>query len=231
MAVRKVPVTLRLPSVIHFKPLKPTYNMKFFFSLVAALCCFAACTPQSQTPAPAEAATQGDAPTYMEIVRDRYTCRAFDSVQITQEQLDLILEAGRVAPTSMNLQEQRIYVCQSPEVLAKIDSLTPCRYGAPTCIVVAWDKNNVFTYPGGRYNSGTEDAAIVATHMMLAAQSVGVNSCWVNYFDPDLMARSLALPANEQILMILDLGYAAPNAGPNQKHFERKPIEETVRYL
>lgn len=44
-----------------------------------------------------------------------------------------------------------------------IDRNTPCRYGAPTCLVVAFNKNNVFTYPGGKRDSGVEDACIVAT--------------------------------------------------------------------
>lgn len=60
-------------------------------------------------------------------------------------------------------------VVQSAEGLAKIDKLTPCRYGAPTVLVVAFNKDSVFTYPGGKHSSGAEDAAIVATHLMLAA--------------------------------------------------------------
>ena len=63
------------------------------------------------------------------------------------EKINAILEAGRLAPTARNLQEQRIYVIKSVEVLAKIDELTPCRYNAPTVIAVAYDKDNVFTYP------------------------------------------------------------------------------------
>lgn len=39
-------------------------------------------------------------------------------------------------------------VVQSAEGLAKIDKLTPCRYGAPTVLVVAFNKDSVFTYPG-----------------------------------------------------------------------------------
>ena len=61
---------------------------------------------------------------------------------------------------------------QSTEGLAKVDTLTPCRYGAPTMLIVAFDKNNVFTYPGQKYDSGIEDASIVTTHMMLCAKSV-----------------------------------------------------------
>lgn len=82
--------------------------------------------------------------------------------------INAILEAGPLAPTAKNLQGQRIYVVQSAEGLAKIDALTPCRYGAPTVLVVAYDKNSVFVFPGGKANSGEEDASIVATHMMLA---------------------------------------------------------------
>lgn len=169
---------------------------------------------------------------YTELTTARYSCKKFDSdKQISKSQLDAILEAGRVAPTAKNLQEQRIYVMQSPEALAKIDGVTPCRYGAPVCIVVAFDKNNVFTYPGDKRDSGIEDATIVATHMLLAAKNAGVDSCWVNFFDPELLHKSLGLPANEEILMILDLGFAAPGACPLPNHADRKPINETVKYL
>ena len=142
-----------------------------------------------------------------------------------------ILEAGRLAPTAKNLQEQHIYVVQSPEGLAKIDAASPCRYGAPTVLVVAYDKNNVFTYPGEKQNSGAEDAAIIATHMILAAADEGVNSCWLNFFDPEKLAESLGLPENEEILMLMDLGYAAEGAGPLANHSSRKDLSETVSYL
>lgn len=168
---------------------------------------------------------------FMDIVRSRYSCRDFDSTQVKQEHLDTILEAGRLAPTAKNLQEQHIYVCQSQESLAKIDSISPCRYGAPTCLVVTWDATNVFTYPGNQQNSGAEDATIVATHMMLAAKSVGVESCWVNYFDPDAMRNALNISKNEVVLMILPIGYAGKQAAPSQSHTSRKPLEETVTYL
>ena len=108
---------------------------------------------------------------YKELIRARYSCKAYDSGrQLSPETLAEILEAGRMAPTAKNLQEQHIYVCQSTEALAKIDACTPCRYGAPTVLVVAFDRNNVYTYPDGKRESGIEDAAIVATHLMLGAK-------------------------------------------------------------
>lgn len=155
----------------------------------------------------------------------------YDEKQISAEQLDAVLQAGRLAPTAKNLQGQRIYVVQSAEGLAKIDELTPCRYGAPTVLVVAFDKNSVFVYPGEEANSGVEDASIVATHMMLAATNTGVDSCWLNFFDPAAVAKAFNLPENEQVLMLLDLGFAAEGFAPLPNHTSRKPLEETVKYL
>ncbi len=168
---------------------------------------------------------------FTDVIRNRYSCKKFDGRPVAKEQLDAILEAGRLAPTAKNLQEQHIYVVQSAEGLAKVDELTPCRYGAATVLVVAFDADNVYTYPGGKRDSGVEDAAIVATHMLLAAKSVGVESCWLNRLDPDLTAQAFGLPANEKVLMMMDLGYAAEGAGPLPPHSARKALDETVSYL
>lgn len=168
---------------------------------------------------------------FSEVAKNRYSCKKFDGRPVEEEKLKAILEAGRVAPTAKNLQEQHIYVVQSAEGLTRIDEATPCRYGASTVLVVAFDKDNVFVYPGGKRDSGVEDASIVATHMILAAENEGVDSCWINFFDPDELAKKLGLPANEEILMILDLGYAAEGAGPLPTHSRRKELSETVSYL
>ena len=168
---------------------------------------------------------------FNEVLKKRYSCKKYSGKQVETEKVNAILEAGRLAPTAKNLQEQRIYVIQSDEKLALIDQFTPCRYGAPTVIVVAYDKTNVFTYPGNNYDSGAEDATIVATHMILAAANEGVDSCWLNYFDPDKLAEALGLPDNEVILMAMDIGYAAEGAGPLPNHESRKPLTETVSFI
>ena len=168
---------------------------------------------------------------FSEVVKNRYSCKKFSNKQVTKEALDSILEAGRLAPTAKNLQEQKIYVIQSEASIAKIDKITPCRYGAPTVLAVAYDKNNVFTYPGEKLNSGLEDATIVATSMMLAATNAGVDSCWLNYFNPEVAHKELELPENEEIIMLLDLGYAAEDTKPLANHFSRKDLKETVVYL
>lgn len=168
---------------------------------------------------------------FKEVIANRYSCKKYSGRMPEAEKITAILEAGRLAPTAKNLQEQHIYVLQSEESLKKLDSVTPCRYGAPVVLVVAFDKNNVFTYPGEKRDSGVEDATIVATHMILAAANEGIDSCWINFFDPDKLAQALALPENEEVLMVMDLGYAAEGAGPLPNHSSRKPLSETVSYI
>lgn len=167
---------------------------------------------------------------FKEVIENRYSCKNFKTEQIEKEKLNEILNAGKVAPTAKNFQEQKIYVIQSKEYLEKIDACTPCRYHAPTVLVVAYDKNNVFTYPGNKRDSGVEDATIVATHMMLAAYNAGIDSCWINFFNPAEMAQALNLPENEEIVMILDLGYGIQKE-PLENHHLKKELSETVRYL
>lgn len=168
---------------------------------------------------------------FKEVIRNRFSCRKYSSKEIEREKLDTVLKAGRLAPTAKNLQEQHIYVVQSEEALAKIDKVTPCRYGAPTVLIVAFDKNNVFTYPGEKRDSGVEDATIVATHMILAAADEGLGSCWINFFEPEKMAVELGLPENEEVLMMLDLGYAADGVKPSPGHTVRKPLTDMVSWL
>lgn len=168
---------------------------------------------------------------FSQVIVDRYSCKGYCGRVVEDDKLQRILEAGRVAPTAKNLQEQHIYIAKSEKALKTIDDNTPCRYGAPIVLVVAFDKTNVFTYPGGKRDSGIEDATIVATHLLLAAANEGVDSCWINYFDPDKLKRDLELPENEEILMLLDLGYAKEGAGPLPNHSSHKPLSETTSVL
>lgn len=168
--------------------------------------------------------------TFLELAEKRYSCKKFCDKKVESEKLNLILEAGRRAMTAKNAQPQHTYVVTSEKGLAAIDAVTPCRYGASTVLVVTYDKNNLYMYPGNKYNSGAEDVAIVATHMCLQAAEIDVDSCWLNFFDPDKLAELLELPENEVPVLCMDLGYASEDFKPLANHFSRKELSETVSY-
>lgn len=168
---------------------------------------------------------------YMELIKDRFSCKKFSDKPVEKEKLMAILEAGRVAPTAKNIQPQHVYVMQSPEALAIVDKVTPCRYGAPLVLVMTYDKDVVFKYPGEKYDSGSEDVSIAATHMLLAAAHLEVDTCWLNYFDPEKVAAEMKLPENEVVVLMLDVGYIAPGMKPTPTHLKRKELSELVTYL
>ena len=66
---------------------------------------------------------------FSKVVKNRYSCKKFGDRKVGKDKIEQILEAGRLAPTAKNLQEQMIYVVETEDALAKIDKATPCRYG------------------------------------------------------------------------------------------------------
>ena len=69
---------------------------------------------------------------FLELAKERYSVRKFQDREITQSDMDKILEAANVAPTGCNYQPQRIYVVKSKENLAKLNELCKCIFGAKT---------------------------------------------------------------------------------------------------
>ena len=57
---------------------------------------------------------------FLKLAKKRYACRKYLSRQVEPEKLELILEAGRVAPTGANRQPQRLIVVRSEEGMARL---------------------------------------------------------------------------------------------------------------
>lgn len=68
---------------------------------------------------------------FLALVKKRYSVRKFSDKKVEKEKLDFILEAGRLAPTAMNIQPQRILVIQGEEALSKLQQCTPYHFHAP----------------------------------------------------------------------------------------------------
>ena len=167
---------------------------------------------------------------FLKLCADRYSVRSFADTPIPDEVLNQILEAGRLAPTAMNLQPQRIFAIRSPEALEKMRTVKKC-YGANTVLMICGDTEAACNRPKVDHCMAEMDCTIVTTQMMLAAQSLGVGSCWICAFDVPAMARAFDLPAHITPYVLLALGYPAEDSAPSPRHFDRSPIEATVRYL
>ena len=107
---------------------------------------------------------------------ERYSLRKFDTRPVEQEKLDLILEAGRNAPTAHNNQPQRIFVFRSPEALEKADACMDCHFHAPVVIGVGYDPKESWHREHDGKDHGEIDAAIAVTQMMLQAADLGLGT-------------------------------------------------------
>ena len=163
------------------------------------------------------------------VIRNRTATRKFKEKKIEIEKINKIIEAGRLAPTAKNLQPQKIYVANSNEAIEKIDKVSPCRYGAPTVLIVCSDKNIAFTK--GEYSTYEMDACIVATHMMLEATNIEVDNIWIEMFDKQELKKQFNLEENIEPICLIPIGYKADDYTGNPLHNQRKDLKETVEFI
>ena len=162
---------------------------------------------------------------------ERYSLRKFDTRPVEQEKLDLILEAGRNAPTAHNKQPQRIFVFRSPEALEKADACMGCHFHPPVLLAVAYDPAAAWDRECDGKNHGEIDATIAVTQMMLQAADLGLGTTYVGMFDPEKLTAAFPEMAGLVPIAVLPLGYPAEGAHPARLHTERKPMEQLVKYL
>ena len=154
--------------------------------------------------------------------------RKYLSRQVEPEKLELILEAGRVAPTGANRQPQRLVVVQSKEGMERLARCTR-DFGAPTAVIVCADTSEAWTRKYDGKNISDIDASIVTDHMMLAAASLNLDTLWICMFKPEAVREEFALPANVEPVNIPLIGYGdGPAADPNRHDTLRKPLSATV---
>jgi len=113
-------------------------------------------------------------------IKERRSIRSFKPEQISAEELHAVLEAGTYAPSGRGLQSAQIVAIQEPSLIKQLVHLNaeilgdPSKnpyYGAPTIILVFAPADRT-TY--------IEDGSCVLNTMMLAAQSIGLGSCWIH---------------------------------------------------
>lgn len=165
---------------------------------------------------------------FLELSSKRYSVRGFEDSPIPQEMIDKILLAAKSAPTAHNNQPQEILVIKSKEGLETLKKCTECHYNAPLAFIVCYDKDRCWRRSYDGKSSGDVDASIVATHMMLEAEDLGIGSTWIMYFIPEAVRVEFELADSIEPVAILIMGY--PNAGPSPAHSDRRDLAEYVSY-
>lgn len=115
----------------------------------------------------------------IDVLKERRSCRSFDGRQITEDELNTILEAGTYAPTGMGRQSPIMIAVRDADMVEKLSKMnrkimgtdTDPFYGAKTIVIVLADKS-MPTY--------IYDGSLVMGNLMNAAEAIGVQSCWIH---------------------------------------------------
>ena len=162
-----------------------------------------------------------------EAIKDRRSIRAYQDKLVEKEKLMKVLEAARLAPSAKNMQDWRFVVVQDLETRKKLAEAA-AQQGfvaeAPVIIVCCTVQPDYVMRCG--QPAGTINVAIAIDHMILAAQALGLGTCWVGAFYADQVRELLKIPENVGIVELLTLGYPAKHPHPTS----RLSIHEIVRW-
>ena len=163
----------------------------------------------------------------LENIKARRSVRAYTGQQVSEEDLQAVLEAATYAPSGMHLETWHFTAIQNADKLTELNERIKgafaksdeprlkergqsktycCYYHAPTLVIVS---NEPTQWWAGM------DCACAIENMFLAAHSLGIGSCWINQLgttcdDPEVRAfiTSLGVPENHKVYGCVALGYA-----------------------
>ena len=168
---------------------------------------------------------------FMDLAKERYSCRQFTDKKVEQEKIDKILDSAIIAPTATNAQPFKVWVLSSEEAIAKVSKATVCMFGTKLVFVIGAKKDSAWVRPFDDKNFAEIDASIVATHMLLQIHDLGLGTTWVGYFEDKILKEEFPEMAGYEIVALLPTGYPADDAAPSPKHVQYKSKEELTQTL
>ena len=149
----------------------------------------------------------------LDIITSRRSVKRFQPQFVDWEKISRILEAGRHAPSSGNLQNWKFILVMEPEKKQKIAEAAYDQHDialAAALIVICGEAEKAERYYGEHGNIYTiENCAAAIQNMLLEAHSLGLGSLWVGAFSEEDVRAACGLPEEAQPLAIVAIGYAA----------------------
>ena len=155
----------------------------------------------------------------LEVIRKRRTVRRFTEEDVSDEQVQTILEMGMYAPTYMNRQPWHFVVVRDKalqERLGETLSVRPYVQEAAVVIAVYGDPNIS--------NTWDLDGCAAIENMLIAASALGLGGAWAGspgnmawQQGEELMADALKVPSGLRALSLVCLGHPAKEPSPHTK--------------
>ena len=158
-----------------------------------------------------------------QVIRERRSIRRYRDKGLSWQQIGLVLDAGRYAPSAGNVQNWRFVVVRDKKRKNEIATACARQYWmneAPVLIIICDDLTNIKTLYGKRGENlySIQDCAAACENIILKATSMNLGTCWIGAMDEDAICRILKLPSNIKPEIILTLGYPDEKPGPEMKY-------------
>lgn len=164
--------------------------------------------------------------TFLDLTKQRYSCRNYQNKAVEKEKLDYVLECVRMAPSAVNRQPWRFRIISSEEGRQKLCQCYNREWitTAPTIIMASILHDEEWVRSDGKHH-GDIDIAIAVEHLCLAATEQGLATCWVCNFDVEKCKQHFTFADNEEPAVLIPLGYAADE----MKEKNRKAMSDIVK--
>ena len=167
----------------------------------------------------------------LEAIKERRSIRAFTDEKVSEKDVERLIDAARWAPSAGNTQPLELVVVKDKEMKRKLSEAALNQTfieKAPVVIVVCADLNRSSRGYGSRGERlySLQDTAAATENILLAAQELGLATCWVGAFRDKEVAKAVKAPKNMKPVAIVPVGHPAerPLAPP------KRSVNEIVHY-
>ncbi|MFX0042231.1 MAG: nitroreductase family protein [Candidatus Hodarchaeota archaeon] len=161
---------------------------------------------------------------FLKFVKSRRSIRSFDETPIPDKEINMILEAGRWAPSASNRQPWEFIVIKNKEILKGISKLASyakfIEQSSAAIAIIGKKKTSPKWY--------LQDTSLVSMNMMLMAWSLNIGTCWIGTLNREKAKELLKVSKDDFLLTILPLGYIKGEI-PQQTY--RKDLDKIKREL
>lgn len=158
----------------------------------------------------------------IQAIKNRHSTRSFDGKPVPRKDIETIVDAGRVAPSSRAVNPWEFVAVTDKEMLARLGKICdtgPFLKDAGAALIVICRDTKYYL----------EDGCAATENMLIAATALGISSCWVAG-DKKPYARevldAVKAPSGFKLVSTLALGYALGES----KQGEKRKLEEVLHW-
>ena len=155
---------------------------------------------------------------FKDVVARRYSVRTYKDKELTDDVVEAVIEAARIAPSASNRQEWRFIVVRDAETRKKlaVAAHNQAFVGKAPAVIAACAVTDSHKMSCGQLCYPI-DVAIALEHIALAAADMGLGTCWIGAFDEKAVRQILGVPEDVRVVELMPLGYPADKPGPKTR--------------